>query len=65
MSKFINSRGYSTTRRRRKLRKEIREAIMVTLIGTIGAIALCAAFIGAVIQESEKLCPVMAAEVQE
>lgn len=63
MSKFINSRGYSTTRRRRKLRKEIRETIICFTIATIGAVALVGMFIGAVIQESEKLCPVTAAEV--
>lgn len=65
MSKFKTSRGHFTTRRRRKLRKEIRKVIISILIGTIGAIALVGMFIGAVIQESEKLCPVMAAEVQE
>jgi hypothetical protein len=35
------------------------------LIGTIGAIALVGLFIGAVIQESEKLCPVTAEEISE
>ena len=53
------------TNHKRRLKKSIREAITVILIGTIGAIALCAAFIGAVIQTSERLCPVMATEVQE
>lgn len=65
MGIFKTSRGHSTTRRRRRLRKEIRETIICFTIATIGAIALVGMFIGAVIQESEKLCPVMAAEVQE
>lgn len=65
MSKFKTSRGHFTTRRRRTLRKEIRETIICFTIGTIGAIALVGMFIGAVIQESEKLCPVTAAEVQK
>lgn len=65
MKFFKTSRGHSTTRRRRRLRKEIRETIICFTIATIGAVALVGMFIGAVIQESEKLCPVMAAEVQE
>lgn len=63
MPKSKISRGHYTTRRRRKLRKEIKESITIMLIGTIGAIALVGLFIGAVIQESEKLCPVTAAEM--
>lgn len=50
---------------KRRLKKSIREVLQVILVGTIGAIALVGLFIGAVIQESEKLCPVTAAEVQE
>lgn len=50
---------------KRRLKKSIREVLQVILVGTIGAVMLIAMFIGAVIQESEKLCPVMAAEVQE
>ena len=53
------------TNHKRRLKKSIREAITVILIGTIGAVMLIAMFIGAVLQESEKLCPVMATEVQE
>lgn len=55
----------NNTIHRRRLKKPIREALTIMLIATIGAIALVGMFIGAVIQESEKLCPVMAAEVQE
>lgn len=65
MNRCKTSRGYSTTRRRRKLRKEIREFITITICGMMGAIALCAMFVGAVIQESEKLCPVTPEEVSE
>ena len=50
---------------KRRLKKSIREVLQVILVGTIGAVMLIAMFIGAVLQESEKLCPVMAAEVQE
>ena len=50
---------------KRRLKKSIREVLQVILVGTIGAVMLIAMFIGAVIQESEKLCPVTAAEVQE
>ena len=55
----------NNTIHRRRLKKPIREALTIMLIATIGAIALVGMFIGAVIQESEKLCPVTAAEVQE
>lgn len=55
----------NNTIHRRRLKKPIREALTIMLVATIGAIALVGLFIGAVIQESEKLCPVMAAEVQE
>ena len=55
----------NNTIHRRRLKKPIRGALTIMLIATIGAIALVGMFIGAVIQESEKLCPVTAAEVQE
>ena len=55
----------NNTIRRRRLKKPIREALTIMLIGTIGAIALVGLFIGAVIQESEKLCPVTAEEISE
>ena len=63
MEVLNSSRGHFTTRRRRILRKEIRETIICFTIATIGAVALVGMFIGAVIQESEKLCPVTAAEM--
>lgn len=65
MFELKTSRGHFTTRRRRKLRKEIRETIICFTIATIGAALMVGLWIGSVIQESEKLCPVMAAEVQE
>lgn len=42
--------GYSTTRRRRKLRKEIKESLTVYFFGSIGALAMVALWIGSVIQ---------------
>ena len=55
----------NNTIHRRRLRKPIREAIMITLIATIGTVALVGMFVGAVIQESEKLCPVTEEEISE
>lgn len=55
----------NNTIRRRRLKKPIREALTIMLIGMIGAIALVGLFIGAVIQESEKLCPATAEEISE
>lgn len=49
----------------RRLKKKIRDAIKITLIGVVGAVLMVSMWIGSVIQESEKLCPVIAAEVQE
>ena len=42
--------GYSTTRRRRKLRKEIKESLTIYFFGSIGALAMVALWIGSVIQ---------------
>ena len=63
MSKSKISRGHSTTRRRRKLRKEIKEAIRISVITLIGSVAIAALFFGAVIQESYKLEAMTSAEV--
>ena len=59
-----NVRVHSNTRRRkRRLRKNIREAIQICLIGTVGSIALAALFFGAVVQEASKLETLAVAEV--
>ena len=64
MVKSKISRAHSNTRRRkRRLRKNIREAIQVVLIGLIGAVALAALFFGASFQEQEKLAVMASAEV--
>ena len=58
-----NVRVHSNTRRRkRRLRKNIREAIQICLIGAVGSIALAALFFGAVVQEQTKL-EIMCVEV--
>ena len=62
MTKSKISRAHSSTRRRRRLRKNIREAIQFCLIGAIGSIALAALFFSASIQEQDRLT-IMAAEV--
>ena len=38
---------------------------MIAFFGSIGTILAVALWIGSVIQESEKLCPVMAEEISE
>ena len=59
-----NVRVHSNTRRRkRRLRKNIREAIQICLIGVIGSVALAALFFGAVVQEASKLETMAVAEV--
>ena len=64
MVKSKISRAHSNTRRRkRRLRKNIREAIQICLIGAIGSIALAALFFGAVVQEASKLEIMGVAEV--
>ena len=50
MGFFKTSRGHSTTRRRRKLRKEIKESLTIYFFGSIGALAMVALWIGSVIQ---------------
>lgn len=55
----------NNTIHRRRLRKPIREAITIVLIGTIGAALMVGLWIGSVIQESKKLCPVTAEEISE
>ena len=52
----------NNTIHRRRLRKPIREAITIVLIGTIGAALMVGLWIGSVIQTSERLS-LMAAEV--
>lgn len=64
MTKSKISRGHSTTRRRkRRLRKNIREAIQICLVTLIGSVAIAALFFGAVVQESCKLEAMTSAEV--
>ena len=62
MTKSKISRGHSTTRRRRKLRKEIRNAIEFILVTVIGAVVISAMVFGASFQEQDRLA-IMAAEV--
>ena len=62
MTVLNSSRGHFTTRRRRKLRKEIREIIICFTIATIGAALMVGLWIGSVIQTSERLST-MAMEV--
>ena len=54
----------NNTIHRRRLRKPIREAITIVLIGTIGAALMVGLWIGSVIQTSERLSEVPV-EVQE
>ena len=49
------SKDSTTKRKRRRLKKQIREAIITLIVGTIGAIVLNALIIGAAIQETDKL----------
>lgn len=49
---------------KKRLKKSVREAIQVILIGTIGAALLVSLWIGSVIQTSERISE-LAAEVQE
>lgn len=50
MTVLKSPRGHSTTRRRRKLRKEIKESLTIYFFGSIGALAFVALWIGSVIQ---------------
>ena len=62
MTKSKISRAHSSTRRRRKLRKEIRNAIEFILVTVIGAVVISALVFGASFQEQDRLA-IMAAEV--
>ncbi len=62
MTKSKISRAHSSTRRRRKLRKEIRNAIEFILVTVIGAVVISAMVFGASFQEQDRLA-IMAAEV--
>ena len=62
MTKSKISRAHSSTRRRRKLRKEIRNAIEFILVTVIGAVVISAMVFGASLQEQDRLA-IMAAEV--
>lgn len=56
MPKSKISRGHFTTRRRRrKLRKEIRETIICFTVAMIGAVFVVGLWIGSVIQTSERI----------
>ena len=48
----------------RRLKKKIRDAIKITLIGAVGAVLIVSMWIGSVIQTSERLSE-MSAEVVE
>jgi hypothetical protein len=50
MTVLNSSRGHSTTRKRRKLRKEIKESLIIYFFGSIGTLAFVALWIGSVIQ---------------
>lgn len=51
-----------TTKKRRRLKKSIREKIMIVLVGTIGALIFTGMWIGSVIQTADRLAE-MPAEV--
>lgn len=53
-----------TRKKHRRLKKSIREAIQIALIGIVGGAILVAVWIGGVIQTSERLEEAYAAEVQ-
>ena len=60
-----NVRVHSNTRRRkRRLRKNIRNAIEIILVTVIGAVVISAMIFGASFQEQNRLA-IMAAEVAE
>jgi len=65
MTKSKNVRVHSNTgRKRRKIRKAIKETIIVSLVALIGAVAMIAVFFGAVFQEQDKLAEMAAAEME-
>lgn len=53
-----------TRKKHRRLKKSIREAIQIALIGLVGGAILVSVWIGGVIQTSERLEQAYAAEVQ-
>ena len=55
MDVLNSSRGHFTTRRRKKIRKEIRETIICFAVAMIGAALMVGLWIGSVIQTSERL----------
>lgn len=65
MTQLVIIRKNSNTKKRRRLRRTIRQFIISAFIITIGAIALAAMFFGAAIQEQDKLAVMAMAEVQE
>lgn len=65
MTQLVIIRKNSNTKKRRRLRRTIRQFIISAFIITIGAIALAAMFFGAAIQEQDKLAVMAVAEVQE
>ena len=52
----------TNTKKRRRIKKSIRNAVKIITIGTIGAVLLIGLWIGSVIQTSERLSE-MSAEV--
>lgn len=64
MTKSKNVRVHSNTaRKRRKIRKAIKETILVSVIAMIGAVTMIAILFGAAFQEQDKLAEMAAAEV--
>ena len=55
---------YMTRITHRRLKKKIRDAIKITLIGAVGAVLMVSMWIGSVIQTSERLSE-MSVEVVE
>ena len=53
-----------TTKKRRRLRKEIREAIKIILVTVIGSVLIAGMVFGAAVQESEKLAIMASSEVE-
>lgn len=65
MRRQTNSQKHFITKKKRiRLKKSIREGVVVTLVGLIGAVVLVAMFFGAAIQEQDKLAVMAAAEVE-
>lgn len=58
-----NFQKHHTTKKRRRLRREIREAIRIILVTVIGSVLIAGMVFGAAVQESEKLAIMASSEV--